>query len=179
MTVIDTQQGPTQSQNSANDPSLVNLKNPFTILHGLEFLFSLITLVCVAQTKTAKEITSFGYIIAVAVFSIVFAATWLLLMLFGIWPGGRVVKVIRLIVGFLVSELYLAAFAICCAVADYYNVESVPCGAGRFCTVPSNIKAGYGAATFFSCLAWLSHAADVGLAWYYHGGILPRALQNP
>lgn len=90
-------------------------------------------------------------------------------MLFGLWPTKQPTKLIRLFTGLLMSEFYLAAFVVCCVAADISS---------RVTNVPSAVRAGYGAAAFFSFLGWLSHGADVGLAWYLHGGIWPQAKQN-
>lgn len=91
-------------------------------------------------------------------------------MLFGIWPQRQPVKVARLISGLIISEFYLAAFVVCCVAADLaLSLENFSAA----------VKGGYGAAAFFSSLGLLIHAADVGLAWYFHGGIWPKAKQNP
>lgn len=156
-----------QPQNSGIAVNLNNITNPFIIIHTLEFVLSLVVLICVAQTNSS-EIHPFGYIIAVSVFSMIFAVVWTILMLFGLWPTQQPIKLTRLICGLILSEFYLAAFALCCGVADMVNVPGEA----------SKVKAGFAAGAFFSCLAWLTHATDVGLAWYLHGGIWPKPRPN-
>lgn len=78
----------------------------------------------------------------VSVFSVIFAIVWAILMLTGLGPRQQTVETVRLISGLILFELYLAAFALCCSIADLANEGGTS----------SSIKGGFGAGSFFQLL---------------------------
>lgn len=65
-----------------------NLFREFGILFAIEFLSSLIVLVCVSVSNTT-QMAAFGYLIFVGLLGMLHGGIWAVLTVFDFWPNGE------------------------------------------------------------------------------------------
>jgi len=163
---------PQQSQVSLPKVALDYKKvlNPFGFIHAVQLVLAVLVIICVTSTDNSYiYLHEFGYILFIAILAALYAIIWAIIMLLNNWPSGsRNAQIGRLACGFIISQLYLTAFACSCSMAYEFGVRR---GEG-----PSfrRVQSGFGAAAFFTVLAWLVHLGDTFLSWYYFGGIYPQ-----
>lgn len=71
----------------------------------------------------------------------------------------------------LVSQLCLTSYAVAC------NMANLSTHTYHWFTY--NVEAEYGAAAFFSAIAWITHTVDLALSWYWYGGVWPLVDRPP
>lgn len=143
--------------------------NPFGFIHAVQLVLAVLVIICVASTDNSYiYLHEFGYLIFIAALAILYAIIWAIGMLLENWPSrSRNLQIARLTFGFIISQLYLTAFACSCSIAYEFGVRR---GGPSF----RRVQSGYGAAAFFTASAWLVHLGDTLLSWYYYGGIYPQ-----
>lgn len=154
-----------------------NFINLFGLIHAVQFILAIIVIICVATTENSfRYLHEFGYILFIAIIGALYALLWAVVMILGHWPPGtRATQISHLIFGFIMSQFYLTAFACSSTLSEEYGARGYQYFGGP---ADRRIHQGYGAAAFFTALAWLVHLADVFISWYYYGGIWPQIDEN-
>jgi len=142
-------------------PRISNLLNTFGIFHLIEILVAFGTIICMAVTTTNRPINEFGFVIFVGVFAAVYSIIWCIFLVLAVWPPGTPLnQYVRIVGSFIVSQFYLAAFAVCCVVANVVGLYEYETARTQF-----------GVAAFFTAVGWVVQAADTFMAWWHYGGI--------
>jgi len=143
-----------------------NLFRVFGILFAIEFLSSLIVLICVSVSNTT-QMAGFGYLIFVALLGLLHGGVWAVFTVFDFWPHAEVLatQYMKLITTGLISQLCLTSYAVAC------NMANLSTQTYHWFTY--RVEAEYGAAAFFSAIAWIAHTVDLALSWYWYGGVWP------
>lgn len=137
-----------------------NLLNIFGIFHLIEIIVAIATIICMA-VATTRPLNEFAFVIFVGVFATVYSIIWCTMLVLAIWPPGTPLnQYMRLLGGFIMSQFYLAAFAVCCVSANIVDLFEY-----------KSAQVHFAVAAFFTSVGWVIHVVDTFISWWYYGGI--------
>jgi len=156
---------------SAYQPRCVNLFNIFGVFHLLEMIVAIATIAGVASAASTGPPNEFGFVLFVGILAAIYSLVWCSTLIFGVWPSSTpLIQYVRLVGGFIMSQFYLAAFAVSCVVASTAHLCSALCVAG-VCEFEKAHLFSFGAAAVFTAAGWVLQAVDTFIAWWWYGGI--------